>query len=353
MKHPFMVYAMVFSGTFLVTVLLVPIFRWCARRLDIVDRPSAKRKIHKEPIPYLGGVPFYICFLGTVLFIELFYPQFSQDSFYPMAFVGTIIVLMGLYDDVSDMSSLKKLILELALGVVLFFWGFKTMEMAHPLGGTWHVGWLAIVVTPLWIAGIINAVNFSDGMDGLAGGLVFICALSIFIISLKSNQIVSCILMVYLMGTTAGFLVYNFHPASVFMGDAGALFLGFILGTSTLIEQQKGVAVIALAAPMVVMAIPFLDTALSFYRRMLRAREGKFFMPDRDHLHHRLLDLGLTQRQVVLSMYYVSAFMGLMAFIVSGVPGTYAFLALVLAAMAILFGVVVLRFIEGLANHHD
>jgi UDP-GlcNAc:undecaprenyl-phosphate GlcNAc-1-phosphate transferase len=350
MRQPIVAYAMVFAGTFLATLLLVPAFRWCARRLDVVDRPSAKRKIHTQPIPYLGGVPFYICFLGTILFIERFYPQFSHAAFYPMTLVGTVIVLMGLYDDIDGMSSLRKLIIELALGVALFFSGFKTMELAHPLGGTWHVGWLAILITPLWIAGIINAVNFSDGMDGLASGLVFICALSIFAISLKSNQIVSCFLMVYLMGTTAGFLVYNFHPASIFMGDAGALFLGFVLGSSTLMEQQKGVAVIALAVPMVVMAIPFLDTVLSFHRRLLRARQGRFFAPDRNHLHHRLLDLGLTQRQVVLSMYYVSAIMGLMAFIVSGVPAAYAFLTLVLAAMFIGVGVMVLRFIEGLSR---
>jgi len=353
MSHPFLLYALIAGGTFLATALLMPLCRWWARRLDIVDRPSEKRKIHHRPIPYLGGLPFYVCFLGTIMAIEIFYPQFSQSAFYPMALVGTVIFLMGLYDDISNMSSLKKLLIELALGVVLFFWGFKTMEMAHPLGGTWHVGWLAIIVTPLWIGGIMNAVNFSDGMDGLAGGLVFICAAALFAISLKTGQISSCIIMAFLMGSTAGFLLYNFHPASIFMGDAGALFLGFILGASTLIEQQKGIAVIALAVPMIVLAIPCLDTVLSFHRRLLRAREGKFFSPDRDHLHHRLLALGLTQRQVVLAMYYVSAFMGLMAYIVSGVPAAYAFLTLVLAAMAIGFGVVVLRFIEGLSNHSE
>lgn len=350
MRHPVALYMIVGFGSLAITLLCVPVCRWLALKLAVVDRPSEVRKVHSGDIPYLGGLPFYGCFLATVVFIEWFYPQYSQPVFYPMCFVGTLIVLMGLYDDIRDMSSLKKLLVEMVLGVALFFWGFRTMEIAHPLGGTWHVGWLAILITPLWIAGVINAVNFSDGLDGLAAGLVFTCAAAIFAIAYRGNQVVSCIMMAYLMGATLGFLRYNFHPASVFMGDAGALFLGFVLGTSTLVERQKGVAVIALAVPMVVMAVPILDTALSFHRRLLRAREGKFFMPDRGHLHHRLLNIGLSQRQVVLALYYISACMGLMAFVLSVVPATYAFLILVLAAMAIFFGVVVLRFVESLAH---
>ena len=349
MKHPLALYLAVGVGSCVLTLVLVPLCRWLALRLDVVDRPSEARKVHARTVPYLGGLPFYICFLGTVLLIEIGFPQYSQPVFYPMCLVGTFIVLMGLYDDVRDMSSLRKLLIELVLAGMLFFWGFRTTEIANPLGGTWHVGWLAILITPLWIVGVINAVNFSDGLDGLAGGLVFICAASIFAIAYRGGQVVSGILMAYLMGTTLGFLKYNFNPASVFMGDAGALFLGFILGTSTLIERQKGVAVVALAVPMVVMAVPILDTLLSFYRRLLRARQGAFFNPDRDHLHHRLLDLGLSQKQVVLSLYYVSICMGLAAFILS-VATAYGFLVMVLAGMTVIFGVVVLHFVEGLSR---
>jgi len=351
--HPIAVYWMVGLGALVVTLVLVPCFRWLAWKLDVVDRPSEARKIHGRIVPYLGGLPFYFCFLAVVVFIEAFYPQYSQRAFYPMCVVGTLIVLMGIYDDICDMSSLKKLIIELVLMGWLFYLGFRTTEIASPLGGSFSVGWLAVIITPLWIAGVINAVNFSDGLDGLAGGLVFICAASIFAIAYKNGQTSSCIIMAYLMGTTLGFLRYNFNPASIFMGDAGALFLGFVLGATTLIESQKGVATIALTVPMVVMAVPLLDTVLSFYRRLMRARDGKFFTPDRDHLHHRLLDLGLTQRQVVFSLYFISICMGLMAFIFSVVPTTYSFLILLLAAMAIGFGVVILRFIEGLSERNS
>lgn len=350
MNHPLTLYLAVGAGACFITLALVPLFRALAWRLDVVDRPSDPRKIHARVIPYLGGLPFYFGFLATVVAVEVFYPQHSQPFFFPMCVVGTLIVLMGIYDDICDMGSLKKLVIELILMGGLFFWGFQTTEIASPFGGSFSVGWLALLITPLWIAGVINAVNFSDGLDGLAAGLVFICAAAIFAIGFRNGQVASCILMAYLMGATLGFLRYNFNPASVFMGDAGALFLGFILGASTLVENQKGVTTIALAVPMVVMAVPILDTLLSFHRRLMRARQGRFFTPDRNHLHHRLLDLGLTQRQVVLSLYYFSAIMGMLAFILSVLPPTYTLVILLLAAMLIVFGVVVLRFIEGFAQ---
>jgi len=350
MNHPWALYVAVGAGSWLLTIVLTPLCRRLATTLDVVDRPSAPRKIHARAIPYLGGLPFYICFLATLLFIEWRHPEVSAPVFFPMAVIGTLIVLMGIYDDICDMSSLKKLVVELALGVAFYYWGFQRMGDDAMLGGAFNYGQLAVIVAPLWIAGIMNAVNFSDGLDGLAGGLVFICAAAVFAIGLANGQVLPCVLMVYLMGTTLGFLRYNFNPASIFMGDTGALFLGFVLGTATLLGQQKGVTVIALAVPMIVMAVPLLDTALSFLRRLRRAREGAFFSPDRHHLHHRLLALGLTQRQVVLALYYVSVGMGLMAFILSGVPPTYSYLILVLAAMAIVAGVAVLRFIEGFAH---
>ncbi len=348
MRHPWTLYLAVGIGSLAATLLLTPLCRRLALRLDVVDRPNA-RKVHTRSVPYLGGLPFYFCFLGVILALEVWRPEFSQPVLFPMALLGTIIVLMGLYDDVRDMSSFAKLVIELIITLALCLWGFRAAQIAHPLGGAWQLGLLALIITPLWIVGVMNAVNFSDGLDGLAAGLVFICAATLFAISLRANQVFSCVIMAYLMGTTLGFLRYNFHPASVFMGDTGALFLGFVLATSAMVQQQKGVTIIALAVPMVVIAVPIVDTALSFLRRLQRAREGQFFSPDRNHLHHRLLDLGLSQVQVVLALYYISACMGLLAFILSVAPPHYGFLILILAAMAICFGVVVLRFIENMA----
>lgn len=352
MNHPLLLYAAVCVGAFIIVLALVPPWRRMALRLDIQDRPASGRKVHSRAIPYLGGIPFFIAFLCMVLGIEVFAPQYTQPAFYPMAVFGFLVVLLGVFDDICDLSSKIKLPLELVLCGGLYFWGFGTDIIMQPLGGALYIGGFAIVITALWVAGVMNAVNFSDGLDGLAAGLVCICAAAIFAVAFQGGRIGSCLLMAFLIGVTLAFLCYNFHPASVFMGDAGALFLGFILGASTLLEQQKGVAVIALTIPMMVMAVPLADTALSFLRRLHRASEGRFFEPDRSHLHHRLLDLGLTQRQVVLSLYYISACMGLLAFILSGVSSIYRFLTLVLAAAIILFGVLALRYMESLGRHN-
>jgi UDP-GlcNAc:undecaprenyl-phosphate/decaprenyl-phosphate GlcNAc-1-phosphate transferase len=278
---------------------------------------------------------------------EALFPAYSIRAFLPMALGGTLIVLMGLYDDIYDMPSLPKLLIELVIGVVLYFWGFEARDIASPFGGTFHAGMLAILITPLWIAGVMNAINFTDGLDGLAAGLVFICAATLFAIGYRNGQTVSCVLMAYLMGTTLGFLPYNFNPATMFMGDTGALFLGFVLGAATLIEQQKGVAVIALAIPVTVMAVPILDTVLSFTRRLRRAREGRFFTPDRSHLHHRLLAAGMSHRQVVLSLYFVSLCMGTLAFALSLVSVAQKFIVLALAGVLIVVAVMVLHYFEG------
>jgi len=353
MNHPYYLYALVCGTSFLLTFLLVPVFRALALRYNIVDHPNEDRKIHERTMPYLGGVPFYIGFIATVLAITIFWPEYRSPMFFPMGLVGTLIFLMGIYDDIRDLGSRTKLGIELALSCLLFFWGYHTMGLSNPFGGTFYIGWFAILITPLWITGVINAINFCDGLDGLASGLVFICAASLFIIGIREGLVFSCIIMAYLMGATLAFLKYNFSPASVFMGDAGALFLGFVLGTTTLMVQQKGVAVITLTVPMIVLAVPFVDMLLSSYRRLLRARAGQFFSPDRHHLHHRLLNVGLTHRQVVLTLYYVSICMGLLAFVFSIMPVPYKSLVFFLAVLIIVLGVVVLRFIESLSRKID
>lgn len=353
MKSQAWSYITILGVSFFTTLVLVPVFRWIALKLGVVDMPDQKRKVHKKPIPYLGGMSFYIAFLVACCFIEWIYPQMFDEKLTVIAIAGTFIVLMGLLDDLISIPASRKLIFELLLGVVLFFWGFRTTTLAHPLGGVWNIGWLALLVTPLWIVGVMNAINFSDGLDGLAAGQVAICSATIFAISYYNGQIFSCLVMSILIGCTLAFLIYNSHPASVFMGDAGALFLGFVLGCATLLERKKGVTVVALTVPMVVLAVPFLDTLLSFLRRMQRARKGGFFMPDRDHIHHRLLKLGLSQRQVVFSLYYFSICMGFLAFITSLIPSTYTFLVLILVCMLIMMGVIILHFLESIIEEKE
>ncbi|HOQ31313.1 MAG TPA: MraY family glycosyltransferase [Candidatus Hydrogenedens sp.] len=350
MKTQDWAYLNLFLLSFLITLILVPIFRWLAMKLGVYDVPNEVRKVHKKPIPYLGGISFYIAYLIACLFIEWRYPQYFDEKMLIIGIGGTFIVLMGVLDDLISIPASKKLVFELLLGVILFYWGFKSTTIAHPFGGTIDIGPLALLITVLWIVGVTNAINIVDGLDGLASGLVAISSITIFAIAYANKQTFSCLIMSFLLGCTIAFLIYNSHPASIFMGDAGALFLGFVLGCATLVERKKGITVVALMVPMVVLAVPFLDTFLSFLRRLRRSKEIGFFTSDKDCIYHRLLRLGLTQRQVVFSLYYFSICMGFLAYITSLLSSRYTFLVLILVCMLTLMGVIILHFIESISG---
>ncbi len=340
------IYAAIGAGSLVVALLVTPLFRALAWRLGVLDHPGEARKVHRTPIPYLGGMAFYTAFLAAALGIEWFAPRLAGPALFPAAVLGTAVMLMGLWDDARGLSGTFKLLVQLALGAVFYFWGLRDADPFSMIGPATQWPWVGVIVTALWMAGVMNAVNFSDGLDGLAAGLVFAISATLFAVGLRNHHAAGCAIMACLMGATLGFLRYNFHPASIFMGDAGALFLGFILAVATLASQQKGAAVIALAVPMTALAVLVADTGLSFLRRMRRARGGGFFRPDRDHLHHRLLALGLGQRNAVLALYGFSGAMGMLAYLMDAVPNTYRFILLVVAALIILLGVAALRRLE-------
>ena len=254
---PWTLYAAVALLAWLVAMFGTPLCRRLAQRFDIVDRPSEARKIHHTAIPYLGGLPFYGAFLAMAALVIAWRPELADRAFYPMAALGGIVMLMGLLDDIIGLSSALKLVIELIIGITLYYWGIGEGGFSQPFAGLFHIGWLAPIIAALWVAGVMNAVNFSDGMDGLAGGLVFISAATLFAIGVKNGQTASCLVMACLMGCTLGFLFFNSHPASIFMGDAGALFLGFALAGATLSVQQKGAAVLAMIVPMTALAVVF------------------------------------------------------------------------------------------------
>ncbi|NLN91927.1 MAG: undecaprenyl/decaprenyl-phosphate alpha-N-acetylglucosaminyl 1-phosphate transferase [Candidatus Hydrogenedens sp.] len=343
MRGPLLLYAAVCVGSFLCVFLLVPLSRRLALFLGALDKPDHDRKVHQRSIPYLGGLAFYVAWLVMLATLSFFAPDWLYPEFYPLAVVGFPVILLGIYDDICDLSSKIKLPLELILGGSLYFWGFKSVILSNPLGGTVYIGGFAVVITALWVAGMMNAVNFTDGLDGLAAGLVAIAAAVLFYLSFRQGYVFSSIIMAFLIGSCLAFLCYNFHPASIFMGDAGALFLGFMLGAATVLERQKGTAVIALSVPVMVVAVPLLDTGLSFLRRLRRVRDGRFFTPDRHHIHHRLLALGLSQRQVVLSLYALSLCFGLLALIFAGLSAGFKLLLLLTAGICTLLAVAFLR----------
>lgn len=314
-------YLLTAAVAFVVAALTTPLFRAVARRYGILDHPTQHRKIHARPTPYLGGLAFFAAYL--VVLIESIWrrPELIAPVHYPLAVLGAVIILLGLADDIFNLSGAPKLAVELLVGGTLYYWAVGEQGLAKPLHAIIDLGPLAPVIAAVWVAGVMNAINFIDGLDGLAAGLVAIASAMLLAVGILNQQPATCLVMATLLGATLGFLLYNFHPASIFMGDAGALFLGFMLGGATLVEQQKGAAVVALIVPVITIALPLADTLLSFFRRLRRAREGRFFHPDREHLHHRLLALGLDQCRAVLIMYAFSLLMGLLAILAGILPG--------------------------------
>jgi UDP-GlcNAc:undecaprenyl-phosphate/decaprenyl-phosphate GlcNAc-1-phosphate transferase len=330
----------------ILSLVFTPLFRSLAFKLGVLDYPGEARKIHGRPIPYLGGLAFYTSFLAAALAVRIFTPALADTALLPAAALGTVAVMMGIWDDARGLPGWFKLLVQLGLGAAFYFWGLRNADPFSMIGPATDWPWVGVSVTALWVAGVMNAVNFSDGMDGLATGIVAIIAAALFVVGIRNGHVSACVVMAALVGMTVGFLRYNFHPASIFMGDAGALFLGFVLAASTLATQQKGAAIIALAVPMTALAVPVADTALSFGRRLGRARGGGFFRPDREHLHHRLLALGMGQRKAVLTLYGVTFAMGVLSCMMDMVPERARFVLLVVAGGLILTGVLGLRIAE-------
>jgi UDP-GlcNAc:undecaprenyl-phosphate GlcNAc-1-phosphate transferase len=224
---------------------------------------------------------------------------------------------LGFVDDVRGIRSLYKLLAQVAVAVLAFSCGFRIEHISLPFLGTAQMGIFALPVTVLWIVGIVNAVNLIDGLDGLAGGVVFFAALTNFVVAHISGNVFVAALMACVLGAVLGFLFYNFNPARIFMGDSGSYFLGFVLATSAISagQDQKTTTTVALLVPIIALGVPIFDTLFAIVRRFLERRP--LFAPDRSHIHHRLVDMGMTQRRAVLVLYGASIALAVAAIVVS------------------------------------
>jgi UDP-GlcNAc:undecaprenyl-phosphate GlcNAc-1-phosphate transferase len=330
----------------LVSVCLTPLVRRAALKLGIMDQPGP-RKIHRFPIPRAGGVAVYIAWLVAVMMGMEFLglpAVFSHPG--PLIGLGLLALLLGLWDDWKDLPGAVKLLGQIGVASAAFLAGIRIDRLTHPLGGELlFPGVLSYLVTVLWIVGMMNAVNLIDGLDGLAAGVVAIASLGLVAAGLHAQNALSVIFFAALAGACGGFLVHNFFPAKIFLGDAGSQFLGLVLAAAPLVEfPYKSATAVALLIPLTSLALPISDTWLALTRRF-RGRRS-IFLADRYHLHHRLLKMGLSHRQVVLFLYLVSIYLGCVAFIFVLIPERYAVVLLVLLALGSLMGMRTLRFIE-------
>jgi UDP-GlcNAc:undecaprenyl-phosphate GlcNAc-1-phosphate transferase len=295
--------------------LLTPIIRRVAHQVGALDYAHCSRKVHGLPVPRLGGMAIVLAFYATLialLFIDTSVAQlFRADPRHAAGiFVGgTAIAALGIYDDLWGTGARSMFAVQFAVAGLVYALGYRIDEISNPFGDTIHLGWFGLPLTLLWIAGVVNAINLLDGLDGLAGGVALVSVGVTFVLSVMHGEPLMALVSAALAGGILGFLPYNFNPASIFMGDTGSMFLGFVLATSSIASHyQKSSTALTVLVPVVALGLPIADTLLAIVRRALRG--APLFVADRDHIHHRLLGLGLSHRQTVLAMYGASVVLG-------------------------------------------
>ncbi|WP_077369523.1 glycosyltransferase family 4 protein [Anaerosalibacter sp. Marseille-P3206] len=295
----------------ILSFVMTPIARKIAYRVKAIDIPKDARRVHKKPIPLLGGLAIYI---STIITILIFLPL--DKTTFSIIIGGSIIVISGIIDDTKDLSPKMKLLFQILAAVVLVIGGIKIDFITNPFkGGLLYLKGFSIPLTIFWIVGITNTVNLIDGLDGLAAGVSLIASMSLFFVASRFMYEPIMIMSLVLAGSCLGFLPFNFNPAKIFMGDTGALFLGFMLSIISIEGVMKSVATIAIVVPIIILGLPIFDTTFAIFRRLLNGRP--IMEADKGHLHHKLLQRGLSQRQTVLILYAISAVFGFSAVLIA------------------------------------
>lgn len=289
-----------------ISLLLTPVIREGATRAGLVYMPNS-RTVHDRPMPIMGGVAIFAAFSSVVLHrLGLGYDTLGL-------LLGALIVVgVGVWDDIRELRPLPKLIGQILAALVAVKFGVEIEFITNPFSsGMLYLGFWGIPLTVLWIVGMMNVVNFLDGLDGLAAGVSIIAAFALFAVASSRGQVFAAALALALAGSALGFLPYNFNPASIFMGDAGAMLLGFTLAVISVEGALKGAATIALAVPVFTLGVPIFDTAFSIARRVHNGTP--FYQADKEHIHHRLLNNGFSHKGAVVFIYAITGCLGLIA----------------------------------------
>lgn len=292
--------------TFSLTVFLTPLVKRLAYRIGATDLPN-KRKIHAELMPRLGGLAIFISFIVGVII-------FNPDSRFEWPIIiGAILVTgIGIIDDKYQLSARYKFIVQTIAALIVVLGGVEMTYINLPFGYMLDFGQLSIPITVIWIVGITNAINLIDGLDGLAAGVSTIALITIAGLALALGDIFVALVSFLLIGSTLGFLVFNFYPAKIFMGDTGALFLGYMIGVLSVLGF-KNATLFSLIVPIAILGVPILDTFFAIVRRVVHKKP--LYAPDKMHLHHCLLNLGFGHRQTVILIYSMSALFSVAAII--------------------------------------
>lgn len=339
---------LLYLASFLASVALSFVLTWYVRNIAIARKwvagPNSPRHLHSTPIPRVGGVSIYLSFVvsvGAIATTSLWMKRavpFSEQRVLYILIAGTLVFLLGLYDDIRSVTPRAKIAIQIVAGVLLFWNGSRALEIGVLLGSSTLAWATELLLTVFWVLLITNAFNLIDGLDGLAAGSALFSTLTVFVVSLVDDNSGVSFLSILLAGVIIGFLRFNFNPATIFLGDCGSLFVGFMLSALALEGvQQKSSTIVAVAIPIVSFGLPVLEASISIVRRFISGQP--FFAADRDHIHHRLLEMGFSHRGAVVILYGVSALCGLLSLFLLHPGGKYVGIVLVVLGTGIWLGV--------------
>lgn len=338
----FAIYSTLFLGAATLTLIFTPLMKRLALRYGAVDAPNA-RKVHRAVMPRWGGVSICLAFLVALACGLFFVEGYKSNVIWGIVLGAIVVTIVGALDDRYDLAPRWKLLGQfVAAGIVVSF-GVKVEWINLPFGYDTSLSWLTIPLTLLWIVGVTNAINLIDGLDGLAAGVCAIATGTILCLALMMGNVTVALLSVVLLGSILSFLVFNFHPAKIFMGDSGALFLGFCLATLSVLGFKQA-TLVSFVVPLFILGVPLTDTFFAIVRRIHNKKP--ISVADKNHLHHCLLALGLSHRNSVLVVYAIALAFALSAILLSTVAQWVALIVIFVTLLALQIGAEVIGIVN-------
>lgn len=347
-------YIILFLFSFIISFILIPLIIYYSKKKNIVDIPNS-RKIHHRPISRLGGVAIFLSFI-IVLFMYYFLLKnkfkFNLNfNLWLFSCAMFLSFLIGFIDDIINIRARYKLILQIITGFLVYLSGLKFTMFKFLDVFNVKFGVFSSIITILWVISFMNAINLIDGLDGLASGIVLIATIFILIISLIQKVYIVTIISSILIGSIFGFYIFNFPPAKIFMGDGGAYFLGFMYSTITLMGIKKSSVTTMFVIPLILLLIPIIDVLQVIFKR-IKVNQN-VFTADKNHIHHKLLSIGITNKQILLLLYSFTIILGLFAILMLLINEKYGFIVFLLIFLMVFIGAYFFNLIQGIYNKNN
>ncbi len=339
-----------FGIAFVTTVVATPFAKWFGFRLGLIDNPDNYRKIHVQAIPLGGGIAVFFGFVTPIVAAFSYstagglLPDRAPDMIVILLIGGTIAMLMGLADDLRNLRARWKIVFQLFAATLAYSGGFRVTAISTPFGDSLELGYFSFVTTLLWFLICMNALNLVDGLDGLSAGIGFIVSITLLGVNISAGNTLGIVLNACLSGALLGFLLFNFNPASIFLGDSGSMFIGFLIAAISLLTRNKAETATAMLIPLMALGLPIYDMALAIIRRW--SRRHPISVADRRHIHHSLLSMGFSQKEAVVLLYAISIILCVASVIMVFTRSQISALILIALAAAMILGTRILKLLD-------